>query len=206
MKITLQGIGKRYNQDWIFRNVNFEFVKGEAYAVLGANGSGKSTLLQLIAGSIMESEGKVEYNSSSEELNAGNIFKYLTIAAPYLELIEEYTLKECVDFHSKFKSFVSNFSNEKIIELTGLQNAKEKQLKYFSSGMKQRVRLALALLSDTPIVLLDEPATNLDKSGIDWYRNLISNYSQDRLIIVCSNQQHQEYDFCKTQLNIADYK
>jgi len=216
MKIILDQVGKRYNRDWIFRNINFEFVKGEAYAILGANGSGKSTLLQLISGSITVSEGSIKYarprplslskGEEGEKLEPENIFRYLSFAAPYLELIEEYTLKESVGFHSKFKKFVSDFDNDKIIEITGLQNAKDKQLKYFSSGMKQRVRLALALLSDTSIVLLDEPATNLDKNGIDWYRNLIDIYSQNRLVIVCSNQQAHEYDFCKTQLNISDYK
>lgn len=212
MKIILHQIGKRFNNDWIFRNINFQFEQGESYVILGPNGSGKSTFLQLLSGNLLASEGKVEYASKQMEdgtwkiEDVENIYRYVSIAAPYLELVEEFTLEESIKFHQQFKSFINNFSVENIIDITGLQKAKHKELRYFSSGMKQRVKLALALLSDTPILLLDEPTSNLDKQGIDWYCNLVHFYSSNKLIIVCSNQQTHEYDFCKVQLNILDYK
>lgn len=223
MKITLHQIGKRFNNDWIFRNINFQFEQGESYVILGPNGSGKSTLLQLLSGNFLASEGKVEYASKQMEdgkwkmeverneipiiIGDGeNIYRYVSIAAPYLELVEEFTLEESIKFHRQFKSFINNFSVENIIDIIGLQKARHKELRYFSSGMKQRVKLALALLSDTPILLLDEPTSNLDKQGIEWYSNLVHSYSSNKLIIVCSNQQTYEYDFCKVQLNILDYK
>lgn len=205
MNVKLKNIGKRFNREWIFRNLNFEFSEGENSAILGGNGSGKSTLLQLISANISASEGEIIYDNGPI-ISSDEIFRYLSFASPYLELPEEYTLEEAIRFHKKFKKFRNNFSVQKIISLTELENSKNKQLKNFSSGMKQRVRLALAVLSDTPLLLLDEPCSNLDKQGIDWYRNLISENSSGRLIIVCSNHQFHEHDFCKTQLNVMDFK
>lgn len=206
MQIKLNNVGKRYNYEWIFRKVNYEFTSDNNYVILGGNGSGKSTLLQVITGNIMQSEGEVNYTISDSKIENETIFKHLSFAAPYLELFEEFTLAESIEFHAKFKPFYKELDTKKIIELTQLEKAKDKQLKQYSSGMKQRVRLALAILSDTPLLLLDEPTSNLDKKAIDWYQNLINNYSQNRLIFVCSNQQEYEYPFCNKQLFIEEYK
>ncbi|MBL0048479.1 MAG: ABC transporter ATP-binding protein [Bacteroidetes bacterium] len=206
MKITLSEVGKRYNRDWIFKNVTYTFQAGEAYVILGSNGSGKSTLLQLIAGNQVQSTGLIEYQLNDKTLPVEKIFPYISFASPYLELIEEYSLTEILQFHAQFKPFFKSLSIPAIIELTGLVKSKDKELKYFSSGMKQRVRLALAILSDTPILFLDEPTSNLDKKGIDWYNELIQKFTSERIVIVCSNHQKHEYDFCKQQLLVEDYK
>ncbi len=116
------------------------------------------------------------------------------------------TLSEMVKFHFSFKKLFSGFTEQQIIEVLELENAKNKQLRYFSSGMKQRVRLGLAILSDTPLLLLDEPTGNLDKKGVGWFRNLISDYSNERLLFICSNHQEQEYDFCRERLIMENYK
>ena len=208
MKIVLNNIGKRYNYEWIFRKVNYEFTTNYNYVILGANGSGKSTLLQVITGNLMQSEGEITYRLQDSDIKIENetVFKHLSFAAPYLELFEEFTLIESIEFQAQFKPFYKGLDTEKIIELTQLEKAKHKQLKVYSSGMKQRVRLALAILSHTPLLLLDEPTSNLDKKAIDWYQNLINDYSQNRLIVVCSNQQEHEYPFCNKQLQIEEYK
>lgn len=206
MQIKLNNIGKRYNYEWIFRKVNYEFTSDNNYVILGGNGSGKSTLLQVITGNLMQSEGELNYTFSDSKIENEKIFKHLSFAAPYLDLFEEFTLAESIEFQAKFKPFYKELDTKKIIELTQLENAKDKQIKVYSSGMKQRVRLALAILSDTPLLLLDEPTSNLDKKAIDWYQNLINNYSKNRLIFVCSNQQEYEYPFCNKQLFIEEYK
>jgi ABC-type multidrug transport system ATPase subunit len=206
MRIKLDTIGKRYNYEWIFRNVNYEFTSENNYVILGANGSGKSTLLQVIAGSLMSSDGTITYSLNQKNILAEDIYTQLSIATPYLELFDEFTLRESIEFQKQFKPFYENLDCKQIIELLQFEKSADKQLKYFSSGMKQRVRLALAIVSKTPLLLLDEPTSNLDKKGIDWYQQLINNYSNQRLIIVCSNQQEHEYTFCNKQLNIEDYK
>jgi len=206
MKIELKNLGKRYNYEWIFRNVNYEFTGDNNYVIMGANGSGKSTLLQVIAGSLIPSEGTISYEVNKKKNLSEDIYSHLSIATPYLELFEEFTLQESIEFQKKFKPFYDNLESKQIIEILQLEKSADKQLKYFSSGMKQRVRLALAIVCKTPLLLLDEPTSNLDKKGIDWYQQLINQYAENRLIIVCSNQQEHEYTFCNKQLNMEDYK
>lgn len=206
MNIRLSDIGKRYNYEWIFRKVTTEFSSENKYVILGANGSGKSTLLQVIAGNIIPSEGSISYKKNEKEIESDHIFKHVSIASPYLELFEEFTLEESIDFHSRFKPFRNGLSAKEIIAITELERSKDKQLKYYSSGMKQRVRLALAALSDTSVLLLDEPTSNLDKKAIDWYQQLISNNAQNRLVIVASNQIEYEYPFCNKELKVEDFK
>ena len=205
MKINLEHIGRRFNREWIFSDVNYVFETGTSYAILGANGAGKSTILQLISGSLSSSEGVISYSKEGVLLNPELVFEHLSMAAPYLELIEEFTLNELIDFHFHFKKYRSGLDRLQLIELMGLKRSEFKALKHFSSGMKQRVKLALAFCSDTEMILLDEPASNLDQQGLEWYLSLVKEFSADRMLIICSNQ-IQEYSFCKNQLNIADYK
>lgn len=204
MNISLQNAGRRFNKEWIFRNLSTEFSSGNSYAILGPNGSGKSTLLSVLNGSLSPSEGKITF-SDTAEIPVENIYRYISLAAPYLELVETFTLKEIIDFHFKFKSFADGLDAKKLIGILGLEKAKNKEIKYFSSGMKQRTKLALACCTDTPILFLDEPTSNLDVQGINWYRELIENFGKDRLMIIGSNQ-IQEYDFCTNQIQISDYK
>lgn len=205
MKITLQNIGRRFNRDWIFRNVDYEFVFGETYAILGPNGSGKSTLLSVLNGSLSPSIGTIAYSADGTTIEAAEVFNQLSLAAPYLELIEEFTLTEMIDFHFRFKARKGGIDNEGVINLLDMEASKNKMIKYFSSGMKQRLKLALAFCSDTPMLMLDEPTSNLDSQGVNWYLNLVEQFAANRLTVICSNQEH-EYSFCKHRLNISDYK
>ena len=201
MKISLQNLGKRFNREWVFRNLNYQFISGRSYAITGPNGSGKSTLLQLISGALMVNEGTVLYESIKHE----DVYKHVSIAAPYLQLVEEMTLHEFLNFHSGLKSWLPAVTTTEIISTIELEKAAHKQLRYFSSGMKQRVNLAQAIFSNVPVVLLDEPTTNFDEEGILLYRNLVNNFCKNRLLIVSSNDK-QEYDFCDEVLDMKNYK
>lgn len=205
MKIKLIKLGKRYNREWIFRNLSFDFKINGHYAITGANGSGKSTLLQIIAGYAMHNEGLIEYTQLNEEIKPEKIFRQISYAAPYLDLIEEMTLLEFFTFHGKMKGWISYMDTKQIINALRLEKSSNKQLRYFSSGMKQRVKLAQAIFSDVPAVLLDEPLTNLDNEGYFLYHSLIENYCNNRLVIVSSNDKN-EYSFCKEKINMEEYK
>ncbi len=205
LSISLQNIGRRYNRDWIFRGIDYIFLPGESYAVLGPNGSGKSTLLQVLNGSLSPSAGQLTYTFNQQPLEVEDVYQYLSMAAPYLELIEEFTLTEMIDFHFQFKALYSGITKGSIIELLGLQASRNKAIRYFSSGMKQRLKLALAFCADTPLLMLDEPTSNLDNQGIEWYYSLVENFAAGRLTVVGSNQEH-EYSFCRHRLHITDYK
>jgi len=203
--VTLSDVGKRFNREWIFRHCSYEFKTGKNYAITGPNGSGKSTLLQVIAGATLHNEGSIEYSIGQKKTEPEHHYSQISIAAPYLELIEEMTAKEMLEFHSKFKPLIQSLSVEDMLKTVGLEKAINKQIRYYSSGMKQRLKLAQAFFSNTPILLLDEPTTNLDADGIALYHNLISNYTKDKLVIVSSNVK-QEYDFCEEVIEIGDYK
>lgn len=140
-----------------------------------------------------------------KEIHVDQAFRYISIAAPYLELIEEMTLQEFLQFHSQFKPFMPGFGIPQIIDEIGLKAATHKQIRFYSSGMKQRVKLAQAIFSNVPCVLLDEPCTNLDAAGIELYHQLVKSYCNKRLVIVSSNDE-QEYKFCTEVISILDYK
>lgn len=224
MKISLTKAGKRFNRDWIFRNVTYEFTAGNAYAITGPNGSGKSTLLQVIGGALMMSEGELDYqvtdysaagsqvsgnaataSSKAPKSNPDLLFRHISIAAPYLEVIEEMSVTEFLAFHTSFKPFLPAVSIPEAIRVVGLEKAAHKQIRFYSSGMRQRVKLAQAIFSDVPCILLDEPCTNLDAEGIALYQQLIRDYCSNRLVIVSSNDL-QEYGFCNETISILDYK
>jgi len=230
MKISLLNAGKRYNREWIFRHFNYTFLPGTHYAITGANGSGKSTMLQVIAGATLHSEGEINYehadtayviqdrNNNLKDLSTSRMpdpispvtyptitepFKYFSFAAPYMELVEEMTASEFLSFHSRFKPLIAGIPE--ILNETGLIKGAAKQIRYFSSGMKQRLKLAQAFFSNTNVLLLDEPITNLDTEGIHLYHSLINKYGNSKLIIVSSNDE-QEYNFCKEVIRMGDYK
>jgi ABC-type multidrug transport system ATPase subunit len=206
MKIVLEKAGKQFARNWIFRNLSLNLSSPEKLAILGPNGSGKSTLLQMLSGHMSPTEGKIEFSIGEKRLDIENVFQQINIATPYLELIEEFTLKEIVDFHFRFKSSVDGLKTDEIIGRMELDKAKNKEFKYFSSGMKQRAKLALAIFSDVQIVLLDEPLSNLDKAAGEWYTKMVADYLGNRMAIVCSNHHPEEYDFCEQVMNINDYK
>jgi ABC-type multidrug transport system ATPase subunit len=205
MEINLTNLGKRFNRDWIFRNLDFQFENGKHYAITGPNGSGKSTLLQLISGSAVYNEGKIDYLLHGKHFSADRVFQKISFAAPYLDTIEELTLTEFFLFHDKMKGWLSTVTTKEIIHLSSLENAAHKQIRYFSSGMKQRVKLAQAIFSNVPIVLLDEPLTNLDAEGVSLYHRLIEQFCKNRLLIISSNEP-KEYSFCDTIIDIKAYK
>lgn len=204
MRVELSQAGKRYNREWIFRNFTYQFSSGKTYAITGPNGSGKSTLLQAISGQLQLSEGSITY-SNKQKLNAEDAFRHVSLAAPYMEVIEEMTLLEFLQFHGSFKPLLPSVSADDAIRKVHLEHAINKQIRYFSSGMKQRVKLAQAILSDTDIVLLDEPCSNLDSAGIEIYQALVRQYCTERLVIISSNDP-VEYDFNSDVISVLDYK
>ena len=208
MEIQLREVGKRFRYEWIFKNFSYDFIPDQHTALLGPNGSGKSTLMKVISGHLSPSTGRVQFLQSEQQkiLDSASIYKEISFAAPYIELIEEFTLTEILDFHRRFKAFQKNLDNQTLLEILGFEKAKHKELRFFSSGMKQRLKLALAICSDSPILLLDEPTTNLDNQGTAWYREILQQFSANRTIVVATNTEADYSFFCKAQINVFDYK
>jgi len=203
--IQVQNASKRFHHEWIFKNLNLDLSAGDTIAITGGNGSGKSTLLKCLSGAIPLTSGAIQYQSGTTQIVEEQWFRSLALATPYLELPEEFTLSEVLTFHFQFKNPLQQRSNAEILEILGLEKHKSKTLSQFSSGMKQRVKLALAIFSEVPFLLLDEPTTNLDKQGITWYLDLIQQFTQDRIVMICSNDP-REYDFCEKKIAMEDFK
>jgi ABC-type multidrug transport system ATPase subunit len=205
MKISLDHIGKRFRKQRIFKDISYTFTGAGSYALLGANGSGKSTLLRIIAGMQSTAHGKVQHEVNNTLIEAKNLYKYISFCAPGMELVEELNLREFLSFHFSFKRPIAGLDIDTIITLCGLEHAATKAIADYSSGMKQRVKLAQAIFSDTPFLFLDEPCTNLDQQGVTQYNDWIQHYAADRLLIIASNEP-KEYSFCKELLDLEKYK
>lgn len=191
MKIVAENLGKRFNREWIFKKLNFTFEAANTYAIIGPNGSGKSTLMQVLWGQVPQSSGNLLYSFNGMVIPLENCFEYVSIATPYMELIEEFTLMEMVQFHFKFKKPINNFSSEELIDQMALGHATQKPISNFSSGMKQRLKLGLAFFSDTKVLFLDEPTSNLDKRSIEWYQVNLKKWSESRLTLIASNVEYE---------------
>lgn len=203
--IELKGIGKKFNRNWLFKEVSLLFAANKSYALTGFNGSGKSTLLQLIYGYQVPSAGTVVYRLNDSSIAPESIYKHAIFVAPYLEFPEELSLLEVVSFHFSFKSKTKAITEQEMIAEAGLGGSEHKYIKYFSSGMKQRLKLMLAFYTHGEVLLLDEPCSNLDENGIAWYRKMILEQKGNRTIIIASNQQ-VEYDFCDRVYSVTDFK
>ena len=205
MRIEVENLGKKYAKEWIFRKLDMQFDSQFSYAITGPNGSGKSTLLQTLTGVFLPTEGTVSYFKEDENIIEEDFYKHLDIVTPYLELIEEFTLDEFLKFHFKFKRLAEGVAIDDFIQHVYLEKDRDKQLQNFSSGMKQRLKLGLAFYSQSPICFLDEPTSNLDEQGTDWYLSHVKRALDKKLVIISSNQKH-EYDFCDKVINIPDFK
>ena len=205
MTITADNLCKRFNREWVFKNFSYTFTPGQCYAITGPNGSGKSTLMQLLWGQVPPSSGTVNYHEGQLQILPEEIYKAVSIATPYMELIEEFTLLEMARFHYRFKKAYDDMQPLELIHRWGLGHAAGKMIANFSSGMKQRLKLGLAFYTDTPLLFLDEPTTNLDKKSIDWYLETLGKSPAARLVLIASNQSH-EYPQGAVKIDLMDFK
>jgi ABC-type multidrug transport system ATPase subunit len=204
-KITVNQLSKRFNREWIFRNFTHQFSSGNTYAITGPNGSGKSTLLQVLWGQVPPTSGSIEYFIKDQAIEINDIYKHISIATPYMDLIEEFTLLEHIQFHFKMKMIRTGLNENELIQRMYLESAQDKFIGNFSSGMKQRVKLALAFYTQSDILFLDEPGTNLDAQAFSWYQNELSQVPGDSMIFIASNNADEYPKNCSV-LNIRDFK
>ena len=205
MEINLDHAGKRFRFDWIFRNLTHTFQPGGRTALIGPNGSGKSTLMKVLSGHLSLSKGKISFVEQGKIIPPEEVYRYIGYAAPYIELIEEFTLMESIQFHSRLKPLQTGITPDQLLDILELSKNRDKEIRFFSSGMKQRVKLALAICSDCPVVLLDEPSTNLDVNAIAWSHCLLNQYAADRLVVIATNDP-ADLELCDKQVDIMGWK
>lgn len=200
-KIELESLGKRYGFQWIIRDLSVNFESHHIYGITGNNGSGKSTLIKILSGYLSPTNGKISYQVNNAAVTVEKIFQHVSLVAPYTDLINEYTLPEMVAFHTKFKPFAVPLSFKEFEDMIQLKVQNNKTLNHFSSGMKQKIQLALAILSNSPILLLDEPTSFLDANARQWFQQLLQNNRRDRLIVIASNDSY-DLQLCNQLLNM----
>ena len=211
MEIILNNCGKNYHRSWLFKNIDLNLcITGKnctplKMAILGPNGAGKSTFTLMLVGQTDPTEGTVLWIENGSPLPQSQWHKHVSLASPGMELPEEFTLSEWFYFHQQIKGFQSNITLPVLMDLCGFPTAtKTKQILTFSSGMKQRVKLCAALLGNQPLVILDEPLTNLDKAGADVFKTLIANYLGNRSLMIASNREDEWLGYCTHTYTIGE--
>jgi ABC-type multidrug transport system ATPase subunit len=204
MEVMLSGIAKSFNRETIFRDVSLTLAPGSRTAILGPNGSGKSTLLHVIAGALVPTAGNVAHALDGRRIAPDEVYRHVSIAAPYLGLYEELTLRQAIAYHACFKPLRPGIAETDIARIAYLEASLDKPVQHFSSGMKQRLKLALAILSDTPLLLLDEPASNLDAVATAWFRKLLRDHLDERTLVVASNRQAAEHELCTSSIILGE--
>ncbi|QKG52219.1 ATP-binding cassette domain-containing protein [Hymenobacter sp. BRD67] len=206
MYLNAQGLGRRYGRQWIFRQLSYNFRPGTATAILGPNGAGKSTLLSILAGQLLPTEGQVAYSLAGQPVAATEVPRHLAYCAPYLELPEDFTLLELLAFHTRLKPLRPGLTVAGLVDIMYLHKARHQAVRTFSSGMKQRLKLGMALYAAAPLLLLDEPTTNLDAQGAAWYQEHVAQVRDAGRLVVVSSNVPAEYSFCEAQIRITDFQ
>ncbi|MEO8066126.1 MAG: ABC transporter ATP-binding protein [Flavobacteriales bacterium] len=206
MRITLTSASKSFGRETVFRDLSHALESDSRTAILGPNGSGKSTLLQCIAGALTLTKGSITHALNGSDIEQEKVYRHVSITAPYLNLYEELSLEETIRFHARFKPLRAGVDVRSLATTAMLDQHMQKPVRNFSSGMKQRLKLSIAILSDTPLLLLDEPASNLDASGTAWFQQLLAAHVEGRTLVVASNRQAAETELCSSQLDVQNWK
>jgi ABC-type multidrug transport system ATPase subunit len=204
--ISTEGLSKRFNREWIFRNFSYEFKSGKRYAITGPNGSGKSTLLQILWGQVPPTAGTIKYTSPSQNIPVEQVYRHIAIATPYMDLIEDFTLQETLDFHFKLKPIRNNLTFDELLDILYLRESRDKFIRNFSSGMKQRLKLGLAMFTEASVIFLDEPGSHLDANAFEWYREQLNKLPEECLVFIGSNDQKEYVSFATTAIDLRNHK
>lgn len=204
--IDLNDLSKRYHKEWIFKGLSYSFQANSCTGIIGSNGSGKSTLLKLISAAELPTKGSILYQQQNASIDPAELYKKLSFTAPYVDLIETLSCQELVELHLKFKPFQKGLTADQFLNTVFLQEAKHKYIRNFSSGMKQRLKLGLAICSQSDLLLLDEPCSNLDTKGVQLYHQLMEQFNENRTVIIGSNEQEDELYQTENTVRISDYK
>jgi heme exporter protein A len=194
MGITIRAekLTKRFAGRDVFRDLSFSAEPGKITAIVGPNGSGKSTLLKILAQVLTQSAGKCEWLQRGEVVKSEHPERLRGFVAPYLELYDDLTAVEHIEFVAKLKG-VPVTHEEAVNELVqfGLANEsieQKKLLRFFSSGMKQRVRFAIASMGSPELLFLDESTSNLDAIGIDLLFGYLQSRRSNASIVLATNE------------------
>jgi heme exporter protein A len=202
--LRLTNVCKHYSTTLLFKDISFELNPGEVLAIAGWNGSGKSTLLRVIAGLVRPSAGTVEMFYKNEPIPKESRRRFIGMVAPSLALYEELTALENMEFFCRVRGISYDRKHcVEILERVGVNEQSKKICKNFSSGMKQRLKLVQALLHKPPLLLLDEPGSNLDSKGMKIVEEIVLQQRQFGITVIASNEK-REVDYADRVINLSE--
>lgn len=202
-KLQLTNIAKHFGRTLLFQKISFQLLPGEIIAITGWNGSGKSTLLRIIAGLIRPSAGKVAMFTAEQLMLPDQKRQFVGMVAPALSLYDELTARENLIFFAQVRGidWTEQMINI-ILQRVGLSGWEDEPYGIYSSGMKQRLKIAQALLHKPPLLLLDEPFNNLDAKGVEIVDQIINEQKQWGMTIIASNEQ-REIEYANRIINLS---
>jgi ABC-type multidrug transport system ATPase subunit len=203
MDLSIQKLSKAFNQRTVFKELTFHIASGSRFAITGPNGSGKSTLLKVLSGGLLPSGGHIQYTLNSQAIPDDILYRYVHFVAPYNTVIEELNLPELFLLHHRLGLLKGYKQYADWHERLEYPFDPERQIKAFSSGMKQRIKLGLALLDDRPLIMLDEPGSNLDAQGKEWFYQLLNELSTSQTLIIASNES-AEIAYCSSSVSVGN--
>ncbi|MFZ1728843.1 MAG: ABC transporter ATP-binding protein [Bacteroidota bacterium] len=188
MKVVAEQISKKFNRRSIFKDVSFTVEPGEVFGITGRNGSGKSTLLRIVGGLLSPSGGSMHFSNGDTDVSLEDLHRHIGYVAPYLTLYEEFSAEENIALYSRIRGLKYSASDaQELLERVGLPVDRKDPIRAFSSGMKQRMRLVFAILHKPPLLLLDEPISNLDAQGMATVYALVAEFRARGTVIIATN-------------------
>ena len=203
MKIELKDLSKRYTHTWVLKKINYVFGSSGIYGITGLNGSGKSTLMQIISSHLSPTLGTIKYSDAEDrEINKDAVYSRISFSAPYISPLDNLNLDESISFHTTFRKFKSDIGPNGFKELLEFSFKEDQYVKYYSSGMKKRLSLALSILTVSDLILLDEPGSYLDEQGKKWFHALLKKYKEESTVIISSNEK-EDLKSCRQFLSLS---
>jgi heme exporter protein A len=190
VSIGFEGVAKRYDARVIFKGVSGDAVPGRILVITGPNGSGKSTLVRILCGLARPTVGRIEWRLGREPPMARDEWRrHLGVVAPAMSVYEELTAMENLQFFARVRGLGPMEPRcRECLEQVGLDPDRQTQVMGFSTGMVQRLKIAQAMLHDPPVLMFDEPGSNLDPTGQDWLEGFTRSAADDgRTIVLATN-------------------
>lgn len=207
-QFTANKISKYFNRGvFIFKNVDLNIENNSAIALTGYNGSGKSTFLKIIAGVLRPSRGEINLSVEGKKIPNDSIYRHISLVAPYLNIYEEFSALEILEKMAKIRGIeITKKDSLALLDKLNILRAANQPINTYSSGMKQRIKFALALQNKPEILYLDEPGTNLDNEGLQTVKSIIKEHIDNGGATIIASNDTRETDFCNSELKINDYK
>ena len=192
-RLTVENLSKRFGSRKVLTDISFELSTGQSMAIVGPNGSGKSTLLMLLLASLRPTHGTVTYSEDSTTLDDAQVRAATSFVSPYLNLYDHLTAEENLTFFSTVSGgHVTGKQINSLLSRVGLEGRGSDFVAAYSSGMKQRLKYAVAFLNSPAFLFLDEPTSNLDEAGKQIVFDLIDEFRSTTILIIATNEKEEQ--------------